>query len=117
MSEVTVKLKRDAAQHGLELAEDKLAECPCTQSPPCGFCGRESEIAAAIRAALDSEDHPASLGEGREPDLSEIRCTVCGREATTAKEIGSICAFVRPGRLETCGGVLLARDSNQKGQS
>lgn len=49
--------------------------------------------------------------------LSEIRCSVCDREAAAEKELGSVCAFVRPGRVQTCQGVLIRRQPDQCGGS
>lgn len=106
MSEVTLTLERDEIE-AIEFWSGRYLHLSTCEA-----------INEKVKAALAApEDHPASQGEEREPDLSEVRCSVCDRPAAFAKEIGSICAFVRPGRVEVCRGVLLAPDSTQKGQS
>ena len=65
------------------------------------------------KQALAALDHPKLQDEEEWP----VRCSACDREAVAEKELGSICAFVRPGRVQTCQGVLIRREPDQCGGS
>lgn len=66
--------------------------------------GGDQVLVNAIRRVEEAIGEPSPATE--EVDLSDVRCTVCNRKAETKEEIGTICAFVSPGRIETCRGVL-----------